>query len=51
MAELYKVLSQSDFMRCFKAWRAHMGWYVAADGNYFEGMTSRYNNLVNKMLL
>jgi len=37
MAELLKVLSQSEFRGCFKTWKAHMGWCVASDGNYFEG--------------
>jgi hypothetical protein len=45
-AELLKVHSQNDFRRCFKVWKAHIGQCIASTGNYFEGETCRYNNLV-----
>jgi hypothetical protein len=37
MAEFLKSLSQSEFRRCFEAWNARVGWFVASDENYFEG--------------
>jgi hypothetical protein len=35
MVKLLKALSQNNFKRYFKAWKAHMGQCVASDGNYF----------------
>jgi hypothetical protein len=50
MAELLKALSQNDFRGCSKAWKAHMWWFAASNGNYFEGLTYKYNHLVNTVL-
>jgi hypothetical protein len=36
MADLLKALSQNDYRRCFEAWKARVGRYVASDGKYFE---------------
>jgi hypothetical protein len=38
MAELLRALSQKYFRRCFKTRKAYMGWCVASNGNYFEGV-------------
>jgi hypothetical protein len=34
--KLFKSLSQSDFRRCFEAWKVRVGRFVASYGNYFE---------------
>jgi hypothetical protein len=35
--ELFEALSKNGCRRCFEAWKARMGRFVASDGNYIEG--------------
>jgi hypothetical protein len=46
MAELLKALSQNDFRKCFKAWKARLGRCVAFDGNYEGHLQSSWTHLI-----
>jgi hypothetical protein len=44
------IFSPNYFRECFKAWNACMELYGVSNGDYFEGITCKCENVSNKVI-